>query len=128
MNWNWSDAWLLMSIISTDKKGTDLRGIISTGDYINHSIFSLDELKTGLEKLVSIDYVKIERERFFTTTRFNREYEKLKAPKSILKAVDQLHELLKTKLIDEGNVKPIGNDVINESIYKSACEEYSKAF
>ena len=127
MTWNWSDAWLLMSIISTDKSGTDLRGIISSGDYINHSIFNLDELKNGLEKLISIDYVRIEESRYFTTKTFNRDYKKLKTyPKAMLKAVDQLHELLKTKSIDESKLKPLSEDIISESILKNAYNEYMK--
>jgi hypothetical protein len=128
MNWNWSDAWLLMSIISTDKKGTDLRGIIAMGDYINHSVFSFDELETGLEKLISIDYVRIEQNRFLTTSAFKRDYKKLKAPKSLLKAVDQLHELLKSKLINERALRPMAKEILSESIFKSAYEEYKKTF
>jgi hypothetical protein len=129
MNWNWSDAWLLMSIISTDKKGTDLRGIISTGDYINHSIFSFEEVKSGLEKLLFIKYVRIEQNRFFTTPTFNRDYKKLKTPsKAMLKAVDQLYELLKTKEIDKNELKPIGEDIFSESALKTAYNEYMKIF
>ena len=129
MNWNWSDAWLLMSIISVDKKGTDLRGIISTGDYINHSIFSFDEVKSGLEKLISIDYVHIEKDRYFTTKTFKRDYKKLKTPpKAILKAVDQLYELLKTKEIDKNELKPIGEDLLSESTLKTAYNQYMKTF
>ncbi len=129
MNWNWSDAWLLMSIHSDDKKGTDLRGIISTGDYINHSIFNLDELKNGLEKLIAIDYVHIDDNRYFTTKTFARDYKKLKTyPKAMLKAVDQLHELLKTKTIEDSKLKPLGDNIISESILKKTYEEYMKGF
>ncbi len=71
MNWNWSDAWLLMSIRLVDKSEADLKGIISVGDYINHSIFTLDEIKNGLEKLISIDYVSMVQNRFFTSKTFN---------------------------------------------------------
>ena len=128
-NWNWSDAWLLMSIQSVDKKGTDLRGIISTGDYINHSIFNLDELKNGFEKLIAIDYVRIDDNRYFTTKTFTRDYKKLKTyPKAMLKAVDQLHKLLQTKEIDESKLEPLSDDIISESILKNAYEEYMKGF
>ena len=128
-NWNWSDAWLLMSIISVDKKGTDLRGIISTGDYINHSIFNFEEIKAGLEKLISIDYVRIEQSRYLTTKTFAHDYKKLKThPQGMLKAVDQLHELLKTKEIDDNKLKPLSEDIISESILKTAYNEYMKSF
>ncbi len=128
MNWTWSDALLLLSIISKDKNGTDLRGVISTGDYVNHAIFSFDELKSGLEKLIAINYVFIEQNRFFTTPKFNREYKKLKVPKAMLKAVDQLYEVLKVKPIDETKLNSISAEIISEQIIKNAINEYVKGF
>src|SRR5882724_750992 len=114
MTWNWSDAWLLISIITKDKKGSTLGSIIGVGDYINHSIFSFDELKSGLEKLVSIGYVVIKKDRFLTTSKFERDYKTLKTiPKGMLKQVDQLHELLKTNTIDESMLIVLGDDIIN---------------
>jgi len=129
MPWNWSDAWLLMSIVTKDKKGTTLRDIISVGDYINHSIFSFDELKGGLEKLISIDYVVIKKDRFLTTKKFERDYKTLKIiPKGMLKQVDQLHELLKTKTIDERKLMALGDDVISEDKLDSAYKVYMSNF
>ena len=116
-----------MSIRLVDKSEADLKGIISVGDYINHSIFTLDEIKNGLEKLISIDYVSMVQNRFFTSKTFNWDYKKLKThPKVMLKEVDQLYDLLKIKTFDEVRLKSLRADIINWKLLKSAYEEYVK--
>lgn len=48
----WSDAWLLLSLIygRVPLRREDIRAI---GDYINHAIFTEEELKDGLRRLSS---------------------------------------------------------------------------
>ncbi|MGL5831494.1 MAG: hypothetical protein ACRCZE_05110 [Candidatus Altimarinota bacterium] len=45
-------AWLLVScIFSSENRQTDLVKIVEAGDYLNHAIFSEEELNLGLEFL-----------------------------------------------------------------------------
>ena len=96
MNWTWSDAWLLISIdMASDNGGADPEGIIRAGDRINHAIFTSEELKTGLGKLTSAGYIKMEDSKFYTTEKFKEVYEKLGVqPKTPLKVVDEILQLL----------------------------------
>ncbi len=53
-----SDAWVLLAIhLGDGGRGTDLRMIISVGDYINHAIFTYDELAGGLMRLIAAKLV-----------------------------------------------------------------------
>lgn len=57
-NAQFTDAWILLSIALTARPdGADLRGIIAAGDYINHAIFTGDELRGGLTRLTARGWV-----------------------------------------------------------------------
>ena len=58
IKFNWSDAWLLLSVIYAGGEGADLERIISVGDGIEHAIFNPDELESGLARLVSSGHIK----------------------------------------------------------------------
>ena len=45
------DLWLLLSI-GTSSKGSNMKQILSKGDYLNHARFNLDELNNGMSKLI----------------------------------------------------------------------------
>ena len=57
MNFVWSDAWVLLSIIYA-KKPVDRKGIVATGDYLNHAIMNPEELEAGLQRLSTAGYVR----------------------------------------------------------------------
>ena len=48
----WSDAWLLQSILLANKNGSSsLDAVIGYGDAIQHSIFTINELRYGISRL-----------------------------------------------------------------------------
>ena len=54
----WADAWVLASVaVGGGLKGCELKDVIAAGDLINRAIFSGDELRSGLTKLVNAGYV-----------------------------------------------------------------------
>ncbi|HSE23672.1 MAG TPA: hypothetical protein VLB68_18530 [Pyrinomonadaceae bacterium] len=55
---NWSDAWLMLAISLASQRGpATLEEIIAAGDEINFSIFSLEELESGLVRLTEARFV-----------------------------------------------------------------------
>ena len=58
----WSDAWLLLSLIYA-RKPADSDLLRATGDFINHAIFTDEELDGGLGRLMGAGYaVKVGRQ------------------------------------------------------------------
>lgn len=56
---NGTDEWLLKSIREASRrKGAALVDILSVGDYLNRSIFSLPELRSGLAKLLAAGCIR----------------------------------------------------------------------
>jgi hypothetical protein len=60
-----SDAWLLFSIaLAGGDDGASLSRILAAGDYINHAIFTGDELRGGLSRLTARGWVMHDGGRF----------------------------------------------------------------
>ena len=66
--YNWSDAWLLLSIIHASRRGgATLDKIIEAGDGINVSIFTPEEMESGLSRLTAGGYIEEKGGAFFIT-------------------------------------------------------------
>jgi len=59
ISYNWSDAWVLLSIINASQKGdATLPTIIAAGDGINFAVFAPEVLESGLARLTAGGYVE----------------------------------------------------------------------
>jgi hypothetical protein len=77
IEYQWSDIWLLHSIIiGGGENGASLYNIISTGDALNHAIFTNDELKNGFSRLTSGGLIMEENSLFFPTEKAKDIYKK----------------------------------------------------
>ena len=122
--WQWSDAWVAVSMISTDNKyAFSLRDIIASGDYINHAVFNFDELAHGIAKLQALDYIKQKKEKFLLTDKFLNDFKEiLLKHKNIIKLTDKIFEHLSTIEIKENQITKV--KLIDKSSFESACKEY----
>jgi hypothetical protein len=91
--YTWKDVWLLASIemagesnpdaFPTYKKKmtlppelelyTNIYGVIGAGDYIDRSIFTIDELTIGIKKLLDGEFIEVEND-YLKPTKKTREY------------------------------------------------------
>jgi hypothetical protein len=51
VNWSWADAWVLTAAYVTAENPVRLTSLIGAGDYINHAIFTDEELDHALTRL-----------------------------------------------------------------------------
>jgi len=59
----WSDAWLLLSLIYSGESA-DRERLRSVGDFINHAIFTDEELDGGVARLQRAGHVVAEGDRY----------------------------------------------------------------
>lgn len=92
-NYQWKDVWLLASIEMAGESNPDafptykkkmtlppeleqyknIYGVIGAGDYIDRSIFTIDELTIGIKKLLDGDFIEVEND-YLKPTKKTREY------------------------------------------------------
>ena len=90
----WKDVWLLASIEMAGESDADafpsykkiklppdlaqytnIYGVIGAGDYIDRSIFTIEELTKGIKKLLDGEFIKVENGYLKATTKTNDFYE-----------------------------------------------------
>lgn len=95
-NDTFTDAWLLFSIaLAAGDGGAGLRGIIAAGDYVNHAIFTGDELRGGLSRLTGRGWVTCEGDRIFLAGQARELGDSLRASRrSISRALKDFEKLV----------------------------------
>jgi hypothetical protein len=95
IEFNWSDAWLLLAVIYAGREGANLEGIIAAGDGINHAIFNPDELESGLARLTSSGHIKEKNGVFTATPKVMRAYAKTTTPRTYIhKDLERIEKLI----------------------------------
>jgi hypothetical protein len=76
-----SDAWLLLSIIYAGKPA-DTKVIREVGDFINHAIFTDDELEGGLARLEAAGHIVAQNGRFAASPGVREWFQGVSPPRS----------------------------------------------
>lgn len=59
--YTWSDAWVLAAVaIAGGKRGAVLKDVLAAGDLVNRSVFTPQELRRGLGKLLHAGHLRRE--------------------------------------------------------------------
>lgn len=96
IKYQWSDAWLLHSIILAKKRdGATLDRIFYYGDGINKAVFTKEELGSGLYRLETGGYIEEENYKFIPTKKAVKAYKKAKGFfKSLFDVTNSLANIL----------------------------------
>jgi hypothetical protein len=93
---NFTDAWILFSIaLAGGDGGAGLRGIIAAGDYIEHAIFTGDELRDGLSRLTARGWVTCDGGIFYLAGQAREVSDSLRASRrSVAWALKEFEQLI----------------------------------
>ena len=131
MKFNYYDSCLLTAICLTagNKNGTDLKGIISYIDYLDHSIITWNEVSSGLSKLKKIGAITEKDQHLFLSAKFNKWWTKTYLTKKNIRAakqVDEVNEYLdKTYSATQGN-HTVVKIKLSEEDFHAALKEYKQ--
>lgn len=132
IEYQWSDVWLLQSILHGGGEGATLLSIIGIGDAINHAIFTDDELESGFARLSAGGLITEKEHKFFPTEKANELYEKAsKKGGSIFAVRDRLEKLLNASPWEPRQKYPnpknnLSYPGFSSKAVKEACREYMK--
>lgn len=132
IKYRWSDAWLLASIaLASEKEPAELWRIFCHGEQLNKTIFTSEEIESGLVRLTMGKWVLEidDSKRFNITVKFKKLNFKIKGFSSLLK----LEKILKTDhwSKDEPLPHPDNNlryPGINKMVLNDAYKEYKKKY
>jgi hypothetical protein len=131
IKFNWSDAWLLLSVIYGGDEGADLERIISVGDGINHDIFNSEELESGLARLISGGHLKEKNGIFMATLRVKSAFAKMSPKRSYIhKDLERIETLIgAARSTDEQpNTNNLKYPGFSEAAYIQAVNKYLERF
>ena len=74
-----TDCWVLFSI-GFGNRGSTIKNIITTGDYLNRDVLSRKDLEISLNKLLYNDYIRISDGKYYATEKALSFYNKYKKP------------------------------------------------
>ena len=127
MEFDFNDAWILNSITNTEieNDGAQLIDIIAYCDYSNHSIITISEINNSLDKLVFVNIILIQNNKFSINNGNYKDWWKKYSEKKriyIFKAVEETLKFLNKSFPEivyrKSNLK------VSESDYYLALEIY----
>jgi len=103
VRYRWTDAWLLAAIaLASRNKAAQLWQIIASGDDLNHTIFTPEEIESGLVRLTREGWITECAGQFSTTDLFKRENLKIRNWDSVRK----IEKLLDAEPRNENELMP----------------------
>lgn len=127
----WSDAWLLQSIVYACHSGpASIDEIIIVGDALNHAIFTYAEIDTGLVRLTAGDWITEADGKIH----FSKKYDELTGgfPKGMRTQREKNQELLGAKSFDPKNPKPPKTAKhypgLTKKAFNNAVKQYKKKY
>jgi hypothetical protein len=93
--WYWSDAWLLAAAYVLRKKPVTVAEIREAGDYINHAIFTDEELSGGFGRLSAAGLLQVQGDEISLTEDGRRLCEDaMSTTQFVLDGTDNIHRAL----------------------------------
>lgn len=127
---SWSDAWLLAAIaVGGGLKGAMLKEIVAAGDLINRSVFTPQELRSGMAKLCHRGYAMQLEDRFVIAGDARAELVRaLQHPFSSFSVMQFFEDFLNSKpydSLDRARVDPDWRfDALTDDAVADACAQY----
>lgn len=121
--WNMTDA-LIIRIIEQCRNGCNIAGFIACGDYLDHSLFSFEELNTGLSKLISNGIVVVKGEAFFLSEDLKVCLAEYKKPKKRISENEKFITILNSKAPLANKPAKDHQKIIDQAVFESELKAH----
>ncbi|MDX5423502.1 MAG: hypothetical protein LPK14_14700, partial [Hymenobacteraceae bacterium] len=104
--------------------GATLQDVMAMGDATAGTVFTIQEVENGLEKLISVGYVGISKNKLYLTPAFLREHEIASEQGSFSSSTELYEALLGTRQISQQKIDEVRAEVMKNYKLKSYYHQY----
>ncbi len=130
LTWQETDAQLLDALLlaTGGEGGTGLQDVLLMADAVDGTVFSLNELEQGLEKLLSVDFVAIQKNKLSLTPEFLEKYEHITLQEGVTEEQKPLITLLEQQPLSEEKIEEVRTSVLKKYKLKNHYQQYLEQF
>lgn len=131
LTWQVSDAGLLDALLlaTGGEGGATLQDVLLMGDAVDGTVFSLEEVTAGLEKLTAAGCIAVQKNKLYLSPEFLEAYEKATLDEGLEeKTARPLEKLLHQKEITAEGIEQVRNSVFKKYKIKNHYQQYLEQF
>lgn len=131
LTWQESDAGLLDALLlaTGGEGGATLQDVLLMGDAVDGTVFSLEEVTAGLEKLTAAGCIAIQKNKLYLSPEFLEAYEKATLDEGVEeKRARPLEKLLHQKEITAEAIEQVRTSVFKKYKIKNHYQQYLEQF
>ena len=130
LTWQTADEQLLDALLlaTGGEGGATLQDILLMGDALDGTVLSLQELEQGLEKLVSVGYVLVQKNKLALSGEFLQAYESITLNSESGETQKPLQKLLEQQELTEAGITKAKNEVLKKYKLKNHYQQFLEQF
>lgn len=130
LKWQPDDALLLEALLlaTGGEGGTSLQDVLLMVDAIEGTVLAFDQLNQGLEKLVSVEYVSVQKNKLFLSSGFLEDYIKESKAATMEDERELLLKLLQDKALTSDRIEEVRDSVFKKYKLKNYYQQYLEQF
>lgn len=130
LTWQETDAKLLEALLlaTGGEGGASLQDVLLMGDAVDGIVFSLEELTTGLEKLISVDFILIQKNKLTLSPGFLNNYEAITLSEGIEEDQKPLMKLLQQQELSDEKIAEVRTNVLKKYKIKNQYQAYLEQY
>ncbi|MDX5420495.1 MAG: hypothetical protein LPK09_14870 [Hymenobacteraceae bacterium] len=132
MNLTWQDAdeQLLDALLlaTGGEGGASLQDVLLMGDALDGTVLTLQEIEQALERLVSVGFILIQKNKLSLSGEFLQAYEETTLNSAAEESQKPLHKLLEQQELSEEGIAKAKADTLKKYKLKTYYQQYLEQF
>jgi hypothetical protein len=130
LTWQETDAKLLEALLlaTGGEGGASLQDVLLMGDAVDGLVFSLEELTAGLEKLISVEFILIQKNKLTLSPGFLKNYEAITLSEGVDEDQKPLMKLLQQQELSDEKIAEVRTNVLKKYKIKNQYQAYLEQY
>jgi hypothetical protein len=130
LTWESGDAQLLDALLlaTGGEGGASLQDVLLMADAVDGTVFTLDELEAGVEKLLSVGFITIQKNKLLLTQEFLEKYEAVTLEADVSEDQKPLMLLLEQQQVNAAEIEEVRATVLKKYKLKNHYQQYLEQF